>query len=249
MLKHQGRRVFAGLVISAALVGCGPMEESAMPELSEEGQVSAVEQGISIISGYDISLMGTGTYTNTGYVLPRWSAPSNHSVKDWIALAAVGSPNSSFVAWQYVDAAGAIKGIGDKFVIPAGTDTSVQYEVRYFLNDSDTLAARSAPFSVQKVPTLQCGTSFPGANVPTAHVVPVGKTAGTVSFKYGAETVKDRYLVYSGATLLFDSGCVSGTYTIPLTFSNTSGQLRVLTQPNCTGTNSTGWSFTLGCAL
>jgi len=249
MLKLHGRSVFGGLVIAAALVGCGPVEEPAVAELSEDGQLSEVQQGVTIISGYNINLPATGTYTRTGYVLPRWIAPSSHSTKDWIAMAPVGSPNSTFVAWQYVDSAGLTKGVGDKFTIPVSADTSVQYEIRYFLNDTDTLAAKSAPFSVQAMPNIQCGTSISGGDLPTVHLFNVNSTSGTVSFRYDAQSVKDRFLVYSGGTMLFDSGCVSGTYTIPLTFSAANSQVRVVTIPSCLGDSGTGWSFNVGCAI
>jgi len=249
MFKHQGRRVFGGLVIAAALVGCGPIEGSSVGELSEDGQLSEVQQGVTIISGYNINLPSSGTYTRLGYVLPRWSAPSNHSTKDWIAMAPVGSPNSSFVAWQYVDSAGLTKGVGENFIIPVSTDTSVQYEIRYFLNDTDTLAAKSAAFSVQAIPTVQCGTSISGGDLPTVHLVNVNKTAGTVSFRYDAQSVKDRFLVYSGGTMLFDSGCTSGVYTVPLTFSSAASQVRVVTIPSCQGDSGTGWSASVGCAI
>jgi hypothetical protein len=160
-----------------------------------------------------------------------------------------GSDNTSFVAFQYVDAPGATSGVGDQFTIPAGTDTSVQYEIRYFLNDTYTLAAKSAAFNVQQLPTILCGTGFSGSNVPTAHLVSVNRTAGTVSFNYdSAATYRDRFLVYSGGTLLFDSGCVLGSYTIPLTFSSNNSQVRVVTMPNCTGTSGTSFNWRVSCA-
>jgi hypothetical protein len=249
MFKHQGRRVFGGLVIAAALVGCGPIEGSAVGELSEDGQLSEVQQGVTIISGYNINLPAGGPYTRTGYVLPRWTAPSNHSTKDWIAMAPVGSPTSSYVAWQYVNSAGLTSGVGEGFTIPGNVDTSVQYEIRYFLNDTATLAAKSAAFSVQTIPTVQCGAGVSGGDLPTVNLVGVNKTAGTVSLNYDAQSVKDRFLVYSGGTLLFDSGCTSGVYTVPLTFSSPASQVRVVTIPSCLGDSGTGWSFSVGCAI
>jgi len=254
MFKHQARRVFGSMILAVAFVGCGPMEESAMPEgeVAAEGEVVELGQSISLVSGYDIVLPtnnATLTFTNQGYVVPRWTAPSSHSTTDWVAVAVVGSPLTSFVSWQYVGAAGATKGIADQVIIPVGSDTSVQYEVRYFLNDTYTLAARSAPFNTQKIPIVACGTTISGADVPSAHYVTVGNT-GTVNFASNAFGVGERFLVFSGGVLLYDSGCVVGPRpTVPVTFNNTNGYLRVAVQTACAGgiNTSTAFNWSVSC--
>jgi hypothetical protein len=252
MIKPQVRRVFGSMVLAVAFIGCGPMEESAMPEaeVAAEGEIVEMGQSVSLVSGYNIALPNdTATYTNHGYVVPRWTAPSNHSTTDWVAVAVVGSPLTSFVSWQHVGAAGATKGIADQVTIPGGSDTSVQYEVRYFLNNTYTLAAHSAPFNTQKIPIIACGTKTVVTGVPSAHYVTVGNT-GTVNFAFDAYGVRERFLVFSGGVLLYDSGCVVGAQpTVPVTFNNTNGYLRVAVQTACDGSinTSTAFEWTVSC--
>jgi hypothetical protein len=249
MLMKNGRRVFSGLIAALALTGCGGTEEELFSGARPEGEpVQVVEQGTSVISGYDIALRSTAAHTATGFVMPRWTAPSTHSTNDYIALAKVGSANTEFVAWSYVGSAGATNGVL-ALAIPAGVDTSAQYEVRYFLNDTTTLGAKTAAFSIQPLPIQNCAWSESGGELPEAQGVSVGKTSGTVSFSFDHGTVHDRTIVYQGTSVLFDSGCVTGGRTVSLNFSTTSGRLRVALQPSCTYSSSgTGWSWNMGCA-
>jgi hypothetical protein len=59
---------------------------------------------------------------------------------DWVAVAEVGSPNESYVAWEYAQGASGTAGFGN---LPAGT-----YEARVFVNDSFTRIATSTSFTV-----------------------------------------------------------------------------------------------------
>jgi hypothetical protein len=243
-------QLFGGLVVAMALSACGPSE--VMPEPVVEGATAKVEQGISYISGYDVSVVA-GTYTNQGYVMPRWNAPSNHATKDWIALAQVGSAPTSFVAWQYVNSPGLTKGVGDQLIIPTATPTNVQYEIRYFINDSPTLAAKSSPFNLKTIPSLACGSStgyFSGDLLPTAHWVNLGATSGTVSFYFNTNSLADRVLVSTGNTVIYDSGCnvTSGWVNIP--YNNANSRLRVQTLPDCGDARDpegSYWDWSMSC--
>jgi hypothetical protein len=246
MFKLQGRRVFAVAVAVAALTGCGGPVEAGVE--TEEGGVMSMSESISVVSGYDIRLPATGPYTLSGYVMPRWTAPANHSANDWLALAVVGSDVTQFVAWQYVGAAGLTSGRGDQFTIPASSNTGVQYEVRYFIDDSYTLGAKTPAFSVQGVPSSACGTTLNLAALPTVHFINVGATAGTVDYTFNMQGVSDRHLVYSGATLLYDTGCTPSSGTVSIPFTNANSRLRVVTQPSCDSSSSTGHSYVASCA-
>jgi hypothetical protein len=245
MFKTQGRRVFAMAAAVVALTGCGPMETEGQ---RDDGSEMSMSQSISVISGYDIRLPATGPYTRTGYVMPRWTAPSNHAANDWIALAVVGSDVTQFVAWQYVGAAGVTSGRGDQFIIPGNADLNVQYEIRYFINDSYTLAARTPAFSIQVIPSSACGTSLSQNALPTVHFINVGATSGTVDYTFDMQGVSDRHLVYAGNTLLHDTGCTPSSGTVSLPFTNANARLRVVTQPSCDSSSSTGHYYTVSCA-
>ncbi len=62
---------------------------------------------------------------------------------DWIALAATSAPANSYVAYTYVGG-----GVTTKTWTPKAPSTAGTYEFRYFPNNSTTVAAVSAPFTV-----------------------------------------------------------------------------------------------------
>jgi hypothetical protein len=251
MSMKIGRRMFRGVVLaSLALAGCGVEGEQEMvPEaVEQQGVTGEVEQGVSVIAGYDISLRSSATHTLTGFVMPRWTAPAGHSAYDWLALARVGSPVTEYISWVYV-------GSTDTYgllpvYLPNSLDTTQQYEVRYFKND-DTLAARTPAFNVQALPVVACPRSEGGGELPEAHAVTLGKTSGSVTFSYtgnGGE-YPDRFLVYQGGSVLFDSGCTDGSGSTTIAYNNTLGRLRVVVQPSCAyaGPVGTGWSWNMSC--
>lgn len=83
----------------------------------------------------------------------------------------------------------------------------------------------------------------------------MGKASGTVTLKYQTFTVHDRIRVYSGTTMVADTGCVAtGADTVYATktfnYSGTTGQLRVQVDPNCnpvTALPTTEWNYSLSC--
>ena len=72
----------------------------------------------------------------------NWTAPANHSSRDWIALYPTGGANASFISASYVGTAAS----GTITVVTPTTPG--QYEFRYLLNDSFSLGARSSPISI-----------------------------------------------------------------------------------------------------
>lgn len=83
----------------------------------------------------------------------------------------------------------------------------------------------------------------------------MGKTSGTVTLTYQTYTVHDRIRVYSGTTLVADTGCTAtGDETLyrtkTFTYSGTTGQLKVQVDPNCdpaTAQPTTEWQYSLSC--
>ncbi|MCY1020094.1 M4 family metallopeptidase [Pyxidicoccus sp. MSG2] len=83
----------------------------------------------------------------------------------------------------------------------------------------------------------------------------MGKAAGTVKLSYHTYSVHDRIKVYSGTTLVADTGCAatgdpSTLRTVTFAYSGTSGQLKVRVEPNCnpvTAQSTTEWVYSLSC--
>lgn len=71
-----------------------------------------------------------------------FTAPSGSSSTDWIGFYKVGDPNTGSIWWQYTG--GATSGNGS-LTTP---NTPGQYEFRYFLNGTYTVAATSDPVTV-----------------------------------------------------------------------------------------------------
>ncbi|WP_158620085.1 M4 family metallopeptidase [Corallococcus sicarius] len=83
----------------------------------------------------------------------------------------------------------------------------------------------------------------------------LGKASGTVTLSYHTYTVHDRLKVYSGTTLVADTGCASTgdpsvLRNLTFSYSGTSGQLKVRVEPNCnpvTAQPTTEWAYSLSC--
>jgi hypothetical protein len=124
--------VVRGIACSFALLlaACGADKSPAAPPVAV---TAAALTGPTISTDHPIYAVGT-TITVTYAGLPG-------NAKDWIAIAAAGSPYTSFVAWVYSN--GQTGGTAT-FTAPAAGS----YVARTFSNDSTTLIAESPPFQV-----------------------------------------------------------------------------------------------------
>ncbi|GBE08885.1 MAG TPA: hypothetical protein ENG90_04495 [Gammaproteobacteria bacterium] len=87
-----------------------------------------------------------------------------------------------------------------------------------------------------------------GRDAPQTITVDLGKTSGTFGFSWNMVSIKDRMvLTTSTLTPLFDTGCVSGSGSVSIPFTDSSGKIRVTVQPNCAGGSGTAWSFKVRC--
>ena len=95
--------------------------------------------------------------------------------------------------------------------------------------------------------TAQCNqTTQSGSDAPETHNIGLGKSSGTFNFSYEMYSIKDRMTVSVGGQTLYDTGCVSGSRTVPVTFSGgTTATIQVY--PNCAGGSGTAWNFTVTC--
>ena len=86
-----------------------------------------------------------------------------------------------------------------------------------------------------------------GSSAREVHHVNLGQSFGTFKFSYDTESVPDQILVKQSGRVLFNTGCVGQRGTENLTLSGFSNTVTVEVYPNCDGTKSTAWSFTVGC--
>ncbi|HXV59962.1 MAG TPA: Calx-beta domain-containing protein, partial [Vicinamibacteria bacterium] len=134
--------------------------------------------------------------------------PGNRT--DWVALAKVGSPLSSYSDWQYLSGTRSVPATGLTsavltFVMPR---TLGDYEFRFFANNSYTLLAASPVVSLRP-PTLTLSTTSvePGGSVQVSVAEGPGYRGDWVSLS----------LVGSASTSYVDWKYLSGTRSMPAT--------------------------------
>jgi hypothetical protein len=99
-----------------------------------------------------------------------------------------------------------------------------------------------------KAPPSQCNTQqVSGRDTPETLTIEMGKSSGTFTFDYNNYEIPDRMVVFYEGRTLFDTGCVGGLGSVALTYSGVSTEITVQVIPNCSGTDSTGWDFTVNC--
>lgn len=98
-----------------------------------------------------------------------WTAPSDHSPKDWIGLYQVGSPNTAFKSYAYVGAA-----FSGTVTLRLPSTATGSWEFRYFANNLYDLKTTSAPFVAQAGYALTGAptTAAPGGAVQVTFTSP-----------------------------------------------------------------------------
>lgn len=90
-------------------------------------------------------------------------------------------------------------------------------------------------------------TQVSGETTPETRVIEMGRTSGTFEFSYDMIAVRDRMVVEYEGSPLFDTGCVSGSDTVYLSYSGSSRTITVRVTPNCAGGSYTYWEFAVSC--
>lgn len=97
---------------------------------------------------------------------------------------------------------------------------------------------------------LDCDAQFvAGGDAPETHEVELGVSWGTIDFSYDTAAQQDRIVVRYQGLVMFDTGCVGASDTVPLTYSGTETKVVVEVIPNCADPSATGtvWDFSVGC--
>ncbi len=133
-----------------------------------------------------------------------WTAPVSRTRKDWIALFAVGAPASAYLAGYYT---GGLATGSFTFTMALAPG---QYEFRYLLNDTFSVAGRSPAISVtaapvQTIPVNNIVVTAPNGTISPGAAISVRWTAS------GTLSSRDWIALYPvGAP---DAGYTWGTYT------------------------------------
>ena len=90
-------------------------------------------------------------------------------------------------------------------------------------------------------------TQKAGSNAPEVHQIDLGVTNGVFRFDYQTFDVKDQIKISQGGITIFNSGCVGESRSVQVPFSGYSTVIEVRVNPNCAGSTSTAWNFTLHC--
>ncbi|OAI50293.1 hypothetical protein AYO44_05765 [Planctomycetaceae bacterium SCGC AG-212-F19] len=166
-------------------------------ESGASNQVSATPQAAV---SYSLSA-SPSTVTAGGSITVSWTAPAGHSTTDWVGLFAVGSANTSYLAYQYTTSA---TGGSMTFTAPS---TPGGYEFRYLPNNGYTSLASSNAVQVQ-------ATLAPPA-APTSLTATLGNARVVLSWasSSGATTYDVYRGTASGNETLLKAGVTSTSFT------------------------------------
>ncbi len=95
---------------------------------------------------------------------------------------------------------------------------------------------------------IECETTaYAGSNKSEKFIVEIGNSQGAFDLSYQAYTAKDQIVIKYEDNVIYDTGCVGGKETVSVNYSGNSSEVTVEVFPNCDGTSSTKWNFTVGC--
>jgi lysophospholipase L1-like esterase len=155
-------------------------------------------------------------------VTVTWTAPSDHSATDWVAMAAASAPNTGYLKWRWVPAGttGTLT-----FVIDSGLATGA-YEFRYFTNDSFDKVSTVA-FTVSDGGSSSYGLTSvtpdpvtPGSQATVTWTAPSDHSATDWVSMASAGAADTAYLKWQWVpagttgtlTFVIDSGLATGSY-------------------------------------
>jgi hypothetical protein len=90
-------------------------------------------------------------------------------------------------------------------------------------------------------------TQKAGGDAPEVHQIDLGVTSGVFRFDYQTFDVKDQIIISQGGMTIFNTGCVGESRSVQVQFSGYTTMIEVRVNPNCAGSTSTAWNFTVHC--
>jgi hypothetical protein len=164
-----------------------------------------------------------------GTVTGSWSGIVSPTAGDWIGLYRAGAADSAYLSYRYT---GATAGGSLSFSIPASLSAGM-YELRLFLNYSQTHIATSSPITVQAI-TLSANPSTvnPGGTVTASWSGIASPTAGDWIGFYSSGAADSAYLSYR-----YTGGVGSGSVTFSLSAALSPGTYELRLFPNYSQTH------------
>jgi len=102
--------------------------------------------------------------------------------------------------------------------------------------------------SLLPVASARCNEEVSGGNTADTRIVNLGKSSGTFLFSDQTFAVPDRIVVSYEGRVRVDTGCGSVFDRRSIAYAGTDTYVTVEVTPNCSGTPSTRWNYTVGCA-
>jgi len=132
----------------------------------------------------------------------------------------------------------AIVGIGVGAAVVIGGGAAAGIAIANKDDEDDEAPAGTTPCNEETVA---------GSNAPESHTIWLGEDSGTFVFEYDTYAVEDRMQVTYEGRVLFDTGCVGASGSVPISYSGNAKIVGVNVFPNCSGTTFTAWEFTVRC--
>jgi hypothetical protein len=172
-------------------------------------------------AGFSVSAT-PATVNLGGTITVSWTAPAGRPTNDWVALYAVGAPDTSYLWFQYTG--GATSGTANA---PAPTQGG-QYEFRYLLQNgytdivrSNTVTVTVSGFTLVATPS----TVSPGGSVSVSWTAPSGRPTNDWIGLYAAGAADTSYLAYQ-----YTGGATSGSVNMVMPTQTGQYQFRYLLQ-------------------
>jgi fibronectin type 3 domain-containing protein len=161
-------------------------------ESGPSNQISATPQAAV---SYSLSA-SPGAVAPGGSITVAWTGPAGHSTSDWVGLFAVGTPNTSYLAYQYTtsDTGGTMT-----FTAPSAPGS---YEFRYLPNDGYTSAVSSN--SVQVVAP---------ATAPANLTATAGNAQVALSWTGSSDAISYNVYRWNGTSYAFDQNTTGTSFT------------------------------------
>ena len=94
----------------------------------------------------------------------------------------------------------------------------------------------------------QCNQAqLAGGDLPLTRSFEVGSSCADLDLDYDTYSVEDAITVRYEGAVVAASGCVGAHGTLAIHFCGSSSEVEVSVEPNCAGSSSTSWTFTLSC--
>jgi hypothetical protein len=110
--------------------------------------------------------------------------------------------------------------------------------------NTTTPASQQPPVILQS----RCNdTQKAGGDAPEVHLIDLGVSSGVFRFDYQTFDIKDQIIISQGGRTIYNTDCVGESRSVQVQFNGYTSMIEVRVNPNCAGSTSTAWNFTVHC--